>query len=300
MRMNHSNPRAIPDVLSRVHILLVGAVAVVLACSRADHLPVEHAAVPEPKAASLEINVDSSNLYPNVRRIVGITAADSDGMRMSLAGAEVTISDSMVAVIDTVMLTTIQNYPNEPSYDQMSAVVRFVTAGAVTLHVAFEKISRDIPFSVQPLPLPTSALVVDSFTVLEHPFCERGCSMLYEPILRVREPGGLSPVTVVGVDIELPTLGTTLCTGSMTIEAGQSTDVIYYTDDPDAYWGDSFLMQNFPGDPIPDGPAIARLIVRTSQGAYGLVEASGTIQRMVPSPSLPVTDDLQLLIWRCT
>lgn len=299
MRMNRSNHRAIPGMSRRTRVLLFGALAAATACGRADSLAVEHT-VPEARAAELEVNLDSSDLFPNVRRTVDIMARDSAGMWMGLAGAEVVTSDSAVAVIDTVMRIVIQNHANGQSYDEMHAVVRLVSAGMAALHVAFGGLSRDIPLAVQPLPLPTSALVVDSFTVLEHPYCELGCSMLYEPILRVREPGGLFPVTVVGVDIELPTLGTGMCTGSRTIEPGQSADVIYYTDDLDEYWGHPFLLARFPGDPIPDGPVIARLIVRMSQGAYGLVEASGTIQRMVSSPSPPITDDDRLVAWRCS
>lgn len=168
-----------------------------------------------------------------------------------------------------------------------------------TSTVALPEVSRT-PAPPPPPPAlpPTGALVVDSFTVIEYrASCVWDCPYLvYAPLLKLRESTNTGVAMVEGVEFTVPGMSTGMCRGTVTYSPGQSHHLNYI----DPYlWSNDLILVGLDGIPVPGGLATARVLVRDSQGRYGTVEASATIQRMVKVPHLPAPPPGWSSGWTC-
>jgi len=279
----------------RAQLLLAAGLIAVAACKSS----VESPPPPDPsKAVALEMTMSSAPVFLDTYRRLSIRARNAYRDPVSTKGAVVTVSNSQIAVVEAVYTVDVSDDSSRP-VEALDALVHFLAPGSVTLHVTLGELFRNVDVAVYGLPDYTDVMAVDSFTVLEVPSCASGCPLLYAPILRLRAASSSGPVEVTGVEIKLPSLTSGFCDGSMTYQAGQSADLIYYEDGSSLAWSSALLLASPGAAPVPDGPVTARVIVRDSYGDLGLVEASGSIQRMVESPVVPRTSDADLLNWSC-
>jgi hypothetical protein len=238
-----------------------------------------------PSLGMLHLRVDTAEAFVGGRRQLVIDAFDTSGLRMDSDHAAVTSSDPAVVSLElrTSAVRDAQGYTTH----QLFPLLSLVAPGTATVRVTLGGTTRTMDLHVAPLPPATSALVVDSFSVVEYRPCDSGCSYLaYAPLLRLREPTGIYQAKVVGVEFSLGSLTTGMCRGSLPYSAGEAAHVNRI----DPYlWGNDLIFVRLDGAPLPDGVAKARVIVRDASGAYGLVETSGPVRRMdhdsLPRPS---------------
>jgi hypothetical protein len=238
--------------------------------------------------------MDSFPLFPRMLRLVRFVARDSLGRPLSTKSAVVTMSNSALAVIglDTLPAQILSGQ----TVDELQGVITFLDSGTETMRVTLGGVAQDFLLTVRPLPPVSTALAIDSFTIIESRPCA-ACGIAYDPILRLRAPSGGTAVDVIALSVTPPQTSSQFCSGTFTYAPGQTADLIYYPSDPYDYRAP--FETEVDGDPLPDGPATAQVIVRDAHGDFGLVQATGTIQRMVQSPALPRTGDSSLLDWSC-
>lgn len=199
--------------------------------------------------------------------------------------AAIGVSDPAVAVLEA------------PANVVARASLRLVGPGQTTVYARSGSAVDSVIFEVFPAPPPTTALVVDSFKVIEHrATCAWDCPyLLYAPLLWLREPTGSATAEVLGVQFGMPSLlaGAPHQEQGSPCEAkfgpGQSAQVIRFDPYP---WNNDLLFVSLEGIPLPDEPATARVVVRDSNGQLGLLDATGTIRRNVADPDVPFGEDL--------
>lgn len=174
-----------------------------------------------------------------------------------------------------------------------------IASGTDTVHIALGGITQDVALTVHPPPAVTTAMSVDSFIVEEDPLFADGCSCYYLPIPRLRAASGGSSFDAIRIELSLPSLTTGLCQGSMWFGPGQADNLIVCPVDSD-HPSRPFLVLNSPNGLVPDGPAVARVIVRDVRGYLGLVLATSVIQRGVPLPVLSTAEPCTPYEWSCS
>jgi hypothetical protein len=238
--------------------------------------------------ALIELSLDTVGAFPGRRRGLRVIARDGRGYRLSSAEAQIAVSDGSVAeVSERGYQWTLED---TVAIKEVWGAIRFLREGTTTVRVSLGGVSQGLTFTVRPEPPLSSALVVDSFTVIEYrSACSWDCPyLLYAPVLRLREPSRSAPVAVIWVEFSVPTqtIQGDVCLG---LDAGQAG----YLSAIDPYpWVNDYLFAQLDGTPLPDGPATVRLIIRDALGNYGRVEASTTIQRMVENPLFPDPDSV--------
>ena len=139
---------------------------------------------------------------------------------------------------------------------------------------------------VRPEFLQTAPLVVESFKIVEYrATCVWACPYLvYAPLIELREPTGRSTVEVVAVEFTLGDRTTGLCLGQATYTPGLVANLngIY-----DYLWSNDLILVSLGGQPLPGDVAKAHVRVRSTDGVYHEIEASGPVERMVTNPILP-------------
>jgi hypothetical protein len=236
---------------------------------------------------SLVLQMQPDAVYEGMTNWLGISAFDRDRAPVSTDEAVVTSSDPSVAAIVDSLVIPMTDASNR-RWSQRQLTLRLLKSGTTTLRVTLGSVDRSFVFNVAAVAPSTTALVVDSFTVIEYPACGSGSGchyLFYAPLLKLREPTGKASAEVIGVEFTIPTKSTGMCSYSLRYGPGESAHVNGIDPDP---WGDNpliYFSQN--GIPVPDGPAFARVLVRDSKGVVGRIEVTGTIQRMVVNPILP-------------
>jgi hypothetical protein len=232
----------------------------------------------------LELSLDTREAFAGLMLRMHIGAYNTSGSRMSSNLAVVTSSNPSVAGIHGVQ-TGLVLYPNA-SFMESIAFIAMMSEGPAVIRVKLGQFTDSVVLNVRPRPLATNALVVDSFTVIEYYACTSCNRLTYAPLLKLREPTGTSSVDVIAVEFDVPTMSTGYCTtgGGIRFSGGLSAHVNYI--DPE-YYNNDMIFSSVSGGPVPDGPASAEVIVRDASGNYGLIEATGSIQRLVSHPTFP-------------
>ena len=239
-----------------------------------------------PLAGSLQIVGDTGVLLAGSRRDFEIEAFDADNASVNTVDAVVTSSDPSIADVSETGFVTTRDTRTGRTWKDLSVHVSFVSAGSVTLQATLGGASTSIQLRVQPQPSTSTALVVDSFTVVEyHPSCAWACPYLaYAPLLVLREPTGSSSVEVIAVEFTLGSMATGLCRGSLTYQPGMSA---HLNGIDDYLWSNDLIFVSLDGQPLPGDSATARVIVRQVDGTYGRIDAVGAVQRGIANPVLP-------------
>jgi hypothetical protein len=280
--------------------------SLVLACDAADRSsapaerpvqkpPIDTAKANPPVMSKLVIRTDTSWAYVGRRIGLEVDATDVNGRPMNSDGAEITLTDTSVAQIGSREVYR-SILSSGDTIRGAFAFLNLAAVGTTTIRARLGDFADSITVTVNPLPPPSSALVVDDFYVVEQHVCESECAYLvYWPIMRLREPTGTSYADAVAIEFTVPTKTTGMCMGPLRFATGASDYVDYVRD---YLWSNDLLMVSLNGTPVPDGLATAHVIVRDAHGTVGTVEATGPILRGLANPSLPRTAS-NLETWYC-
>ena len=251
--------------------------------------------VPAETVGRLELTFDTRESFAGLSTQMRIRAWSASGTRVSSSLAVVTSWNPSVATVDGVQSVQVVQ-PNGQSIGEAVAFLGLRVAGSAVIRVRLGEFTDSTVVTVRPLPLASNALVVDSFTVVEYRATCASCNILgYAPLLKLREPTGVSLVHVVAVEFSIPGMTTGFCTAEgVQFTPGLSAQLNYI--DPIYYMNELAFFTN--AAPVPDGMARARVITRDAGGQYGLIEASAPIQRMVSSPTFPASS-FQGVSWSC-
>lgn len=211
------------------------------------------------------------------------------------AGAPMATTDLTLSLSDPG-IATIRDTRQVPFVDAQSGVtlsyahvdMAFRKEGSTTLIATLAGKTAAVSFRAAEA-LPTGALVVDTFAVLEaRASCAWDCPYLvYWPVLKVREPSGARAVTVEAIEFTIPGRTTGLCYGTRVFLPGRSAHLNVF----DPYlWSNDLIFVNLDGHAVEGDGATARILVREASGGLGMVVARTTIQRNVKNPALPLGD----------
>lgn len=275
----------------------LAAFAVVAACSGSATDRIPSAPVPPAPAPgvtrAVHVEFDSAGAYfPGMKRGVVVWAGDDSNHETSSAGALLTISDTGIAKLSSVDTEHVSDQ-NGRDHLELWTSIRFRAPGTFSLRATLDGLVDEHVLTVRPIPAPTTAVSVDSFSVIETTCPGCGGNFVYLPVLRLHADG--SPMAAIAMELDLPADSTGLCDGSVRLAAGQPADLFTYpaglttfsSDDWFDWPYEVFGFERLPSEREPDGPVTARVIVRDPSGAFGLVQATGTIQRNVQTLDLP-------------
>lgn len=248
--------------------------------------------------AMVRVQVDTVAAFMGMQRTVVVLAFDAKGAPMNSGDAIVTISDPDAAAEVGRMVVPVVVGATERRFTELQLSLQLIGEGEVSIEASVGAASGQAVLHIRTQPPITAALVVDTFTVVEyHATCAWDCPYLYyAPLLKLREPTGSAWATVEGVEITIPGKTTGMCRGSVPYRPGQSLYVSYVDPYP---WSNDLFFVSLDGKPVPDGLATARVIVRDVRGAYGTIEASAPIQRMVKDPVFPAPSEAAPFGWEC-
>lgn len=248
--------------------------------------------------AMVRVQVDTVAAFIGMQRTVVVLAFDAKGAPMNSGDAIVTISDPDAATEVGRMVVPVVVGATGRRFTELQLSLQLIGEGEVSIQASVGAASGQAVLHIRAQPPITAALVVDTFTVVEyHATCAWDCPYLYyAPLLRLREPTGSAWATVEGVEITIPGKTTGMCRGSVPYRPGQSLYVSYVDPYP---WSNDLFFVSLDGKPVPDGLATARVIVRDVRGAYGTIEASAPIQRMVKDPVFPAPSEAAPFGWEC-
>jgi hypothetical protein len=173
--------------------------------------------------------------------------------------------------------------------------LELLTTGTATIRVSSGEFADSLVLVVPELPPAGNALAVDSFTVLEYPTCATCETLVYVPVLRLREATGAATVTVVGLQFTASEHSTPLCWGAMQLGPGTSE----HANPIHSYlWSNDLLFVSLDGVPFSSRQATARVIVRTASGILSRLDVSGSIVHVGPNPILPLSPT-EIDTWGC-
>jgi hypothetical protein len=187
---------------------------------------------------SLVLHMLPNAVYEGMTNRIDIFAFDRDRAPVSTDEAVVTSSDPSVAAIVDSLVIPMTDASNR-RWSQRQLTLRLLKSGTTTLRVTLGSVDRSFVFNVAAVAPSTTALVVDSFTVIEYPACGSGSGchyLFYAPLLKLREPTGKASAEVIGVEFTVPTKSTGMCSYSLRYGPGESAHVNGIDPDP---WGDN-------------------------------------------------------------
>ena len=249
-----------------------------------------------PTVGRLDVRFDTRETFTELVLRMHISAYDIRGARIDADKVVVTSWNPSVATVEGV--TPIElSLPNGTRVAEAFAFISLRVAGKALITVKLGDVIDSTVLNVRPLPLATNVLAVDSFTVVEYIPCTSCNLVAYAPLLKLRELTGTSEADVIAVQFSVPGMTTGFCIADRNLHftPGYSAHVNYI----DPYiWANDMIFAVVNGRPVPDGPANARVVVRDAGGDYGLIEAAGSIQRMVSFPTFPAAS-FGGVYWSC-
>jgi hypothetical protein len=240
---------------------------------------------PAPQVARLILTPYATDGYSGMRTQLHVRAVDRQGLDLPTDAAVVRSSDeSVVAVVRATVFTLVVNGTTVRS---LMNEIALVAPGTAVVRVSLQGVTDSVTIVVRPFELMSNALVVESFSVAEYRLtCSWACPYLaYAPLLKLREPSGKSPATVIGFEFSVPTLSTGLCSGGDVRYA--PGEVEYLSGIDPFFYNNDLVLMKANGLPVPDGPAKARILVRGADGKVGFMEVTGPIQRAATNTELP-------------
>ena len=178
--------------MKRFHgsIVLAAVVAASGSCAR----PTEPAVGPDgisavAKVASLRILIDPASVFPGMRMTLGVGASDFQGNPLHTDDATISLSDTSVAKIESAHTVLVDNGTGR-LVREVLPVLRLYAPGTTYFKVTLRERSDSVLIRVLPTRLLSTALVVDSFAVVEYRVtCSFACPYIaYAPLLRLRPP----------------------------------------------------------------------------------------------------------------
>jgi hypothetical protein len=241
-----------------------------------------------PRAASIDLSMDTLYAFPGMGLAFDVTVRDRQGREISGDSVEFTVLNPSVAMIDGRSSYWVLS--DSTAIRHVHGGVRLLSPGTTRVEASLHGVRTGVSFTVLPDPPLSTALVVDSFAIEQYVYsCSAPCSpyMLYAPVLRLREPSGFDAVEIIGLDFAVPwwplrgwsRYHRPFLPGEASyLMCSLFPDSIY---DSDVFWGPTG------GNPLPEGNATVRLLLRDALGRYGRVEATAAIPRLTTPPPFP-------------
>lgn len=262
--------------------------AIVLACDSsgtpAGLLPAGPAPGP---VRTLRIAMDTSELIEGAVRNGLLTAYDKSGAPLATDRAQVVSSNPAVATFASSESLVGRDASTGRTWREQKVRLLLVAPGTATVRVTLDGISDSLHLSVQRMRASNSALVVESFSVIEYrAVCAWACPYLvYAPQLVLREPTGGRTVEVMDVQFTLGVHTTGVCEGKVVFTPGLRAEI----NPIDAYlWANDMIFVSLSGAPLPGDFGTARVTVRDAGGKLTVVQAIGAVQRMASQPTPPM------------
>ena len=287
-------------------ILLVCLAALIASCDVTD--PITTPASPQdfpvtpvvPKSealAELALGAEASAFYSGSVTGVYLEGRNGLGRRVHVDSAIVTSSNPSVVSLSS--RTTFNWKDRDGSQARgLKHIMTMTSPGTAVLRASLSGITDSLVLTVMEVPRASSAIAIDSFTVLEYRApCAWDCPYLvYAPLLKLREPTGSVPVYVLAVQFDVSTKSTGLCNvGQLRLGPGFTGHINAI----DPYvWSNDMILVQLDGMPLPPGSAAVRIIFRDSAGNDGTIEANGEIQRLVRDPVFPESP-FAAVYWSC-
>ena len=288
----------------RLGLLACAAFAFVASCGIPDSFApgppqVPLAPVPEvppqapPQVVSrLTLSGGTNRVWVGLKVRLLLEAYTAQGRKMSSHQAVVTSSNASVAEVSGLDVINILDQQTRTTNYTLFPQISMLAPGTAVIRASLQGVTDSVVIQVQALPSPSSALVVDTFTVVE--YLVPGSGYLgYAPLLRLREPTDGSFADVIAIEFNIPTRTTGWCTGEIRFANGLSAHVNGIDPYP---WANDLVFFQLNGIPLPDGPATARVIVRDATGTWGMIEATARIERSVTNPDFPLEP---IGAWNC-
>jgi len=238
------------------------------------------------KVAALRILIDSAGVFPGMRLALGVEAADFQGNPLHTSEAAISVSDTSVAKIESAQTVLVDADGTGRLVREVLPVLRLYTPATTYFKVSLRERTDSVLIRVRPTGLPSTALVVDSFAVIEYKvICSFACPYIaYAPLLRLREPTGAVAADVVGIEFRVGAVTTGFCRGSAHYGPGESA----HLNPIDPYlWSNDLIFVQISGVPLPGDIATAHVLVRSATGDYGFIDVTGPIQRLPATSALP-------------
>ena len=285
-----------------IGVLACAAVAFVVSCGLPDETLAPNPPIPQvpqppeppPTVGRLTISGSTNGAFVGLKVRLTVEAFAGYGRKMGSDQAIVTSSNGSVAAVSALNVYRVNDILNETSFLVLSPEISMLTPGTTVIRASLQGVTDSVVVQVRALPIASTALVVDTFTVVEYRVCPAGdCPYIgYAPLLRLREPTGSSFADVIAVEFDVPTRTTGWCTGEMRFANGQAAHV----NGVDPYpWSNDMVFFSLNGAPLPEGPATARVIVRDAVGTWGMIQATAPIKRGVTNPTFPAP----IFAWSC-
>ncbi|MCA0374418.1 MAG: hypothetical protein LCH84_02040 [Gemmatimonadetes bacterium] len=291
--------RVLPPARRVLTACALAVMAGLTGCDRAVPVAPVHVA-PRPAVARLVIRGADGEGVVGRSREMWVESLSATGERVETEPVLVASSDPRVAVVRTRDTTWVPDGSGIAGrFLRMTrATIDEVGPGEALIHANVAGVSAAVAVRVTAVPTRPAALVVDSFYVVEtRAPCAAPCAtLLYVPVLRVREPTGRTVATIESIEFTIPGRTTGWCIGGqLALLAGQRVEVNGVSMN-DGTGGLYFVSDR--GVSVADGPARVRALVRDTSGTLGLLDATGPILRQrapsdVPSPSSPAPP------WQC-
>jgi hypothetical protein len=281
---------------NRTSVLACTAIVFVLGCGVPDEpLAPEPPEPPAPLQVVGRLTMSGSvtGAFVGLKVRLSVQAFSEQGIRMSSDRAIVTSSDAAVVAVTGLDVVTINEVGGRFSHLLLLPQISMLASGTAVIRASLQGVTDSVVVQVRALPMLSTALVVDTFTVVEYRVCPDCVYLGYAPLLRLREPSGTSFADVIAVEFNVPTRTTGWCTGELRFTKGQTAHVNGI--DPYPWFNDMVFFQ-INGTPLPEGPATARVIVRDATGTWGMVEATAPIKRAVIHPDFPSSP---VGLWSC-
>lgn len=238
-----------------------------------------------PVTLRLHLSADTSAAFTGVPMLVAAAVTDAFGNATVPPSWSASVSSDGVG-------TGIASVDTVPHLSSASLVLRLGNPGAATVVVRAGDATDTLVFQVKPLPPPSTAMVADSFTVIQDGLANYIND--YVPLLKLRETSGRAWTEVVALKVTYPLGYTRACRGRVRFLKDQAGHVnavrLRAIDAP--------MTLSILDDTLPDGAVEAQAIVRDATGAYGLVTATGVLQRNVVAPHYPPGVD-PAAQWNC-
>ncbi len=232
---------------------------------------------------SVRIDIDTSELIAGATRRVFLHASDREGRSVSSDRATLTSLNPDVVSVDAKEVFVWRDYSNGPRWVVRAAELRLITPGRAKLRVSLDGVSDSVTIDVHPPRPSATALVVDSFAVIEfRPICAWQCPYLaYAPLLKIREATGGRTATLVSIEFRVGNRSTGLCGGPITFGAGMALHIDQSHENP---WANELQLLSTSGVPFAENEATVRITARDWQGNLSVTEARRPIQRLASAP----------------
>lgn len=245
---------------------------------------------PPVEIRALKIIGPGRELFTGMTSTFVVQGRDVEGNAADLRRVSISLSDTSLATIVSSRTDSGGLAQNGRPSQSIVTVIKLKRAGTVRIIASTASIVEQSELKIEPIPLPTEALVVDSFYVAELQPCTPECLQhYYVPVIKLRETTMTDTATVVAFHIQVGNEASGLC-GQLSVFGPGSSDYLFYfhpyVHNNDVVFGPPAQTSQY------SSPATVHLIVKEEKGGYGLVTASGRLKPTSSHPFIPMNPQI--------